>query len=120
MTISLAKFKQLWEKRSVRIALVGLAALLLLLAVFCIFFRTDKTSAGYTPTEREARLIVLLKQLDGVEDATVMITEEEGAAVGAVVIYAGEGGFLTRLHVLEIASKALCLEKNAVAVYPET
>ncbi len=110
------RIKNLFENKTVRVIAILILALLLLLVVFRVFAVQD--SGGYTPTEREQRLIRLIETLDEVSDATVMITEEEGAPVGAVVIFRGEDGILTRMHILEIAAGALNIPQKAVLVYP--
>ncbi len=109
--------KRFFENKTVRIIAVLLLALVLLIVVFRVFAVSDD-SGGYAPTERESRLIRLIETLDEVTEATVMVTEEEGMPVGAVVIFRGEDGILTRMHILEIAAGALNIPKQAVLVYP--
>lgn len=115
------KLQSLWQNKSVRIAAIGILALVLLLVVWKVFFsgKEEKTAAnGYVPTEREARLAVLLEKIEGVEGTSVMICEEEGTAVGAVVIFEGEDGILIRTRLMEAAAKALGLHTGDIAVYP--
>lgn len=111
------KLRRLYENKTVRIIAVLILALILLIVVFRVF-AVGEAGSDYTPTEREARLVRLIETLDEVTDATVMVTEEDGAAVGAVVIFRGEDGILTRMRILEIAAGALNIPKSAVIVYP--
>lgn len=119
MTVSLEKVKHFLGNKTVRIVLICLAALILLLVSFKVFAGGGESkTGGYAPTAEEARLIQLLTRIEGVDDATVMITEEEGVAVGAVVIFEGKDGFVVRMRVMEIAAVALGIDKSAVLVYP--
>ncbi len=116
MTVSLSRVREFFQNRTVRIVLVCILALILLLVSYKVFVKPD--SSTYTPTSQEARLSELLEKVEGVEDVSVMITEEDGAAIGAVVLFTGKDGFLLRSKLLEITCTALNLQKNAVSIYP--
>lgn len=109
--------KAICKSKTARLLLLCLAALALLFAVWKVFFNESGSSA-YVPTEREARLCTLLSGLKGVEDAKVMITEEDGIPTAAVVVFSGEDGILTRSRVIGIVSAALGIAGNKVQVYP--
>ncbi len=117
MTVSLEPIKRFFSNKTVRLIAILLLTIGLLILVYFVFLGEQKESDGYKPTEREERLLVLLTGLDGVQDAKVMITEEDGAAVGAVIIFEGEDGFLTRIRLREIAAAALNIAPDAVLVY---
>lgn len=108
--------KKLLRSRTTRIFLLCLAALLLLLAVWKVFFQTSPSS--YTPTEREARLCELLSGVEGIGNTTAMITEEDGVPVSAVVIFEGADSILTRMRVIDITAAALNLDRTKVQIYP--
>ena len=110
-------FRALFEKRTVRILLFGVAALLLLLAIWRVFFAGESAVGRYDETEKEARISAMLERVEGIEDASVMIVEEDGRAVSAIVVYSGEDSILSRMRILEIASSALGLPKEKVQVY---
>ncbi len=113
--------KELLRNKTVRIVLICLAALLLLIAVWRVFFVKDQKTYsvnGYVPTELELRLSALLSQIDGVGQTTVMIGEEKGSPVNAVVIFSGADGFVTRMRVIEVTANALAIDPNRVLVYP--
>ena len=114
--------KELLRNKTVRIVLICLAALLLLIAVWRVFFVKDQKTYsvnGYVPTELELRLSALLSQIEGVGQMTVMIGEEKGSPVNAVVIFSGADGFVTRMRVIEVTANALAIDPNRVLVYPE-
>lgn len=109
--------KKLWENKAVRVCILAFAALLLLFLVWKVFFASSSSAAVFEQTEREIRLIQLLKEIDGIDDAHVLITESEGAVVSAVIVYEGKDEILVRMRILDIASSALNLGKQYVQVY---
>lgn len=112
------RIKKLLKSRSARIILLCLAALLLLLAVWKVFFDMGSASSSYQPTEREARLCQLLSGVEGIESATAMITEKDGIPVSAIVIFDGADSILTRIRVIDITAGALGIERKNVQIYP--
>ena len=99
MTVSFGKIKEFFRNKTVRIICLCLMALLLLLASFSVF-AGEKEESGYVPTALEARIVDLLVKIEGVDSATVMISEEGGRAVSAVIIFEGEDGILLRNSIL--------------------
>ena len=84
------KIIKLWKSKTFRIVLLLLGALILLLAIWKVFFKSsDKTaSAVYYATEQEERLSNILCRIEGVQSVTVMIAEEDGVPVSAVIAFA--------------------------------
>lgn len=109
------RLKKFFQSKTAKICLIALVALLLLLAAWSVF---GKSQSSYRPTETEARLVKLLSEIEGIDSATAMVTEEEGRAVGAVIVFEGKDSLLTRSRILDIASALLRLEKKYVQVYP--
>ena len=107
-------WKKVLENRTVRIVLFCVLALLLLAAIWRVFFAGESAAGSYDETEKEARISAMLERVDGIEDASVMIVEEDGRAVSAIVVYSGEDSILSRMRILEIASSALGLPKEKV------
>lgn len=106
------------DNKTVRYVLVGIAALVLLLLLWKTFGATgESASTDYQPTAQEARIVRLLSSVDGVDDATVLISEADGEAVGAVVVFRGTDSILVRMRILDITSAALNIEKQNVQVY---
>ncbi len=98
--------------------MIGLGALLLLFAVWKVFFKTDSAAASvYAPTQQESRLVELLTQIDGIDDATVYITQNDGNVTGAVIVFRGTDSILVRSKILNITSAALDLDKKSVQIY---
>ena len=110
-------WKKVLENRTVRIVLFCVLALLLLAAIWRVFVAGESAAGSYDETEKEARISAMLERVDGIEDASVMIVEEDGRAVSAIVVYSGEDSILSRMRILEIASSALGLPKEKVQVY---
>ena len=108
--------KDFFANKTVRIVLLCVAALLLLFAVWKVFFAADvdKTN-GYAATEEEARLSTLLEKIDGVGEATVMVNRsDDGTKV--VVVFDGTDGILTRLRITEVVSSAMNIPASSVLV----
>ena len=113
--------KKLFQNKAFRVCFICIVALLLLVAVWKVFFSSgkEKTASGsYQPTELESRLSQILSEIDGVGQTTVMIGEENGAPVSAIVVFKGEDGILTRMRIIEAAASALNISPNEVLVYP--
>ncbi len=110
-------FKKLFENKTMRAVLFCLVALLLLFAVWRVFFAGSGEAASYDETEAEARISALLERVEGIEEASVMVVEEEGEAVSCIVVFRGEDSILSRIRILDIASSALGLPKERVQVY---
>ncbi len=114
------RMKNLFQSRTFRILAVCIGAFLLLIAVWYVFFSGGKSqSTGeYKPTTLEERLGQLLEEIEGVEGASVMIGEEDGNAVSAVVIIRGDFGLVTRMRVIDATANALHIARQDVLVYP--
>lgn len=111
--------KKLWQNKTFRIIAVALLATVLLFAAWMVFFKGSKEeTSAYIPTQQETRLALLLSKIEGVGEVTVMIGEENGEAVSAIVVFGGEDAFLTRIRVIEVAANALGIDPNRVQVYP--
>ncbi len=109
--------QKVWKNKAVRIAVLCVLALLLLLLIRETFF-VSKEETICPQTELERKLGGLLSGIEGVGNVTVMITEEEGVPVGAVIVFEGADSILSRMRVLDVASSVLNIEKERVKVYP--
>lgn len=114
------KLGEIWANRTARILIVAAAALLLLLACWLVFGRGEERSASGDAvlTEREQRLSALLSAVEDAGDVRVLVTESEGEAVSAVVLFDGADGILVRLRLTQIAAQALGIAENRVLVCP--
>lgn len=112
------KLKTFFSNKTVRIVCILVAALALILIAWSVFGRGEKTSGKYTQTEREERLSLLLSEISGAGTVRVMISEEEGTPIGAVVVFDGDDAILTRLQLTQVAANVLNIAENCVLVYP--
>ncbi|MDE6411814.1 MAG: hypothetical protein K2L02_04680 [Clostridia bacterium] len=111
--------KNFFNNKTARTVLILLIALLLVFAVYRVFFKSEeKPSNAYEATELEERLSKILSKIDGVGDTSVMVSEEEGKAVSAVIVFRGADSILTRMRVIDAASGALGIDRANVLVYP--
>lgn len=112
--------RELWANRTFRILLIAAAALILLLACWLVFGREQSSSsvASYTATQEEARLAAVLSEIEDAGNVRVLITQEDGEAVSAVVLFDGTDGILVRLRLTQITANALNIAENRVLVYP--
>lgn len=111
--------KKLFANKTARTILLLLIALLLVFAVYRVFFGgSSKSASEYKETELEERLSTILSKIDGVGDTSVMVSEEEGKAVSAVIVFRGADSILTRMRVIDAASGALGIQKENILVYP--
>ena len=112
--------KKLFASKTVRIIALCVIALLLLLAVYLVFFRKDAAveTGTYQPTAQESRLSALLVRIEGIDRATVMIGEENGEPKSVVVVFEGVDSLITRMRIMEVASSTLRIDRGQVLVYP--
>lgn len=109
-------WKKIFENRTFRLLLFCFLALLLLFAIRQVFFSGGSVSS-YEETQSEARISAMLERVEGIEEASVMIVEEEGRAVSCIVVCKGEDSILSRIRILDLASSALSLPKEKIQVY---
>ena len=111
--------KNFFSNKTARTVFILLIALLLVFAVYRVFFKgKEKSTASYEATELEERLSQILSKIDGVGDTSVMVSEEDGKAVSAVIVFRGADSILTRMRVIDAASGALGIDKENILVYP--
>ncbi len=113
----MGRLKELLKSRAAKICLILLAAILLLLALWRVFAPSQEQSA-YRPTEQESRLMTLLEEIEGIDSATAMITQEGGRAVSAVVIFKGKDSIITRDRLINITAAALGISKEKIGIFP--
>ena len=111
--------KKFFNNKTARTVVILLIALLLVFAVYRVFFKSEKTAAAvYEATALEERLSRILSKIDGVGDTSVMVQEEDGRAVSAVIVFRGADSILTRIRVIDAAAGALGIAKESILVYP--
>lgn len=110
--------KNFFGNKTARTVFILIIALLLVFAVYRVFFRSEKSSRTYDATETEERLSKILSQIDGVGETSVMVSEEGGKAVSAVIVFRGADSILTRIRVIDATAGALGIDRENVLVYP--
>ena len=111
--------QKFFTNKTVRTVLILLIALLLVFAVYRVFFKKEAADTGvYEATALEERLARILSGIDGVGNATVMVSEENGKAVSAVIVFDGADSILTRIRVIDAAAIALGISREYILVYP--
>lgn len=74
--------------------------------------------AGKSTTEN--KLCAILKSINGVGEANVMINEGEGGILGVVIVCEGADNIITKNNVLNAVSTALNIDKSLIAIYSMT
>jgi len=110
--------KSWFGHKTVQIICLGVAALILLILVWQVFFAKEERKLQGGETEREIRMSEILGKLNGIDQAYVLITEDDGVAVGAIVFFEGEDSILSRIQIVDVTSSALNIEKKNIQVYP--
>ena len=112
-------FRRLWANKTAKILLVAGAALVLLLVSWLVFGREEtKATSGFVQTEQEERLAAILSEVEDAGNVSVMITQEGGVPVSAIVMFDGSDGILVRLRLTQITARALDIAENRVLVCP--
>lgn len=101
------------------ILLLCALALILLIAVWIIFYgEDDQTSlTATTGSENEIKVSRLLQEIDGVGEASVMICETEEGVESVVVVCEGANDLQVIMNVREAVAAALGTEEKAVKIY---
>lgn len=107
--------KKALQNKTVRIVCLLLAALLLLFLVWKVFF--PPTAAAKQKTDTELRLEAILLKIEGVERAEVLVTEEEGTPVSAVIVLSGEKSLWLDARAADVTALALNLQKSKIQIY---
>ena len=113
------KLKKLIHSKTTRIILICVAALLLLLLIWKVFFPKTKTATvANLMTDEEMRLSAILSEIEGVDETTVYIRKADGIPVSAVVIFWGRDSILVRTYLTDMTAKALGIAQRDVLVQP--
>ena len=107
-----------WLKDKKKLIIVVLLVALLVVIVFLFFGSEEESVLGDSmKSDTELRLTALLERVDGVGDAEVMITENDGEITGVVVVCDGANSIMVRNDILNAVSTALNINKNNIAIY---
>lgn len=94
-------------------------AIVLGFSVWNVFYTNDNnpSTTASLMNEKEKRISLLLKEMDGVGNADVMIYETEEGVQSAVVICDGAKNFDVLIKVREAVATALGTEEKTIKVY---
>ena len=87
-------------------------------AVWKVFYDGDtKNVISVSGSETEQKISLLLKEIDGVGEANVMICETEEGVKSVVVVCEGARDLQVVMNVREAVAAALGTEEKAVKIY---
>ncbi len=100
------------------VLIVGILAIVLIVAIWRIFY-TDKKESAPTSTcsENEQKISEILAQMEGVGEAEVMICETEEGVQSVVVVCEGAKNLQVIINVREAVAAALGTHEKSVKVY---
>ncbi len=114
----LSFWKRLFQKGKLRdILLIALLALVLIFAVWRIFYKDDGEESAAALSENEKKVARLLEQMEGVGAAEVMICETEEGVESVVVVCEGAQNLQVIVDVREAVAAALGTQPKSVKVY---
>ncbi len=99
--------------------LIGILAILLFYTAWKIFADdTNATNATeFTLSENETKVMRLLKEIDGVGEASVVVCEDENEVKSAVVVCEGANDLRVVMNVREAVAAALNTDQKSIKIY---
>ena len=100
------------------VLIIGVLAIVLIIAVWKIFSKEDASVATMsTRTANEQKVSNLLSKIEGVGEADVMIYETEEGVQSVVVVCEGANDLQVIMDVREAVATALGTQEKAVKIY---
>ena len=100
------------------ILLISVLAIVLIFAVWKIFFTDERQSQTITSaSDNELKVCRLLEAIDGVGEAEVVVCETENGVRSVVVVCEGGNNLQVIMNVREAVAAALGTEEKYVKVY---
>ena len=100
------------------VLIVGILAIVLIVAIWRIFYTDKKESASTSScSENEQKISEILAQMEGVGEAEVMICETEEGVQSVVVVCEGAKNLQVIINVREAVAAALGTHEKSVKVY---
>ena len=113
-----------YVKENRKIIIVVLLIVILIGAVYIIDSGKKKASQvasiGSEKSSTEVKLTGILRNIEGVGNTDVMITENQGEILGVVIVCEGANNIMTRSNILNAVSTALNIDKKIIAIYSMT
>lgn len=113
-----------YVKENKKIIIVVLLIVILIGTVYFIN-KSKKPSSmvsavGSEKSDTEVKLTGILRNIEGVGNTDVMITESDGRIIGVVIVCEGANNIMTRSNILNAVSTALDIDKKIIAIYSMT
>lgn len=106
------------NKKKKEILILGVVALFLIVAVWQVFFKEPTQEASISIlSENERKVSRILKEIEGVGEASVMICETEEGVQSVVVVCEGAKNLRVVMDVREAVAAALGTEEKSIKVY---
>ena len=100
------------------LALFFAVATLLVVAIWQVFFTEEETNVGVVGTsDLERELALLLNEIDGVGDASVMIYQTDEGVQSVVVVCDGANNLQVNMDIREAVAAALGATEKSVKIY---
>ena len=113
-----ARKRNIFDGKIKELLLISVLALTLVFAVWKVFYDGDtKNVISVSGSETEQKISLLLKEIDGVGEANVMICETEEGVKSVVVVCEGARDLQVVMNVREAVAAALGTEEKAVKIY---
>lgn len=110
--------RNIFDGKIKELLLIAALALTLVFAVWKVFYDGDtKNVISVSGSETEQKISLLLKEIDGVGEANVMICETEEGVKSVVVVCEGARDLQVVMNVREAVAAALGTEEKAVKIY---
>ena len=110
--------RNIFDGKIKELLLIAALALTLVFAVWKVFYDGDtKNIISVSGSETEQKISLLLKEIDGVGEANVMICETEEGVKSVVVVCEGARDLQVVMNVREAVAAALGTEEKAVKIY---
>ena len=109
-----------WKEKKIRdVAFIAVLALVLLFACWKVFYNEESNpvSTQTSLTETEKKIALLLQEIEGVGEASVIVCETEEGLKGAVVVCEGANNIRVTMDVREAVATALGTEEKTIKIY---
>ncbi len=109
-----------YVKKNKKIIIVVLLIAILIGTVYIIDKGKNSrasSAVNSAKSDTEIKLTGILKNIEGVGNTDVMITENEGKILGVVIVCEGANNLMTRSNILNAVSTALNIDKKIIAIY---
>lgn len=90
---------------------------ILLAAAYSVFHKKEESTPVLSATDAESKTAAILREIEGVGDASVMVCETEDGAKSVVVVCEGANDLRVIMNVREAVSAALNVDEKSVKIF---